>query len=160
APAEILIGDVLDLPSLEPAVAGCEAVIHTAANLSFRRADFAAQRQVNVEGTRNVLRAARAAQVRRFVHASSGSALARPRPGCVGDETTPYDWPIGFNYNETKRDAEALVFGATGLEAVCLNPALVFGPGEVSRHTLPLFRAVARGLIRLAPPGGTTLCDV
>ncbi len=49
---------------------------------------------------------------------------------------------------------------AEGIETVCLNPALVFGPGEVYRRTLPLFRLVKWGLLPLVPPGGTTLCDV
>ena len=41
-----------------------------------------------------------------------------------------------------------------------LNPALVFGPGEVYRRTLTVFRLVKYGLLPVVPPGGTTLCDV
>jgi nucleoside-diphosphate-sugar epimerase len=153
-------GDVLDRPSLDAAVAGCDAVIHTAAMLSFRRNDARAQREVNVQGTRNVLEAARAAGVKRFVHTSSIAAIGRPRRGGVADEETRYDWPVGFTYNETKRDAEDIVRSVRDLETVCLNPAFVVGPNERYRRTLPLFFLAKHNLLPLAPPGGTTLTDV
>src|SRR5206468_3649484 len=66
----------------------------------------------------------------------------------------------GLAYNETKRDAERLVRRCDGLETICLNPALVFGPGEVYRRTLTLFRVIKYGLLPFVPPGGATLCDV
>lgn len=153
-------GDILDAPSLPAAVRGCDAVIHTAAMVAFAPAQAAEQRQVNVEGTRHVLEAARAAGVKRFVHTSSVAAIGMGPEGQVADEETRYDFPPGLPYNETKRDAERLVRRAEGIETVCLNPALVFGPGEVHRRTLPLFRAVKWGLAPLVPRGGNTLCDV
>jgi nucleoside-diphosphate-sugar epimerase len=135
-------------------------VVHAAAMVAFSPRAAARQRQVNVEGTRNVLAAARAAGVRRFVHTSSVAAIGRAHGGAVADEDTRYDWPPGLGYNESKRDSERLVLHANGLETICLNPSLVFGPGEVYRRTLPLFRLIKWGLFPLAPPGGTTLCDV
>jgi dihydroflavonol-4-reductase len=153
-------GDLLDVGSLRAAAAGCEAVVHAAAMVDFSPKRAARQREINVEGTRHVLEAARAAGVRRFVHTSSVAAVGRPHEGGVADEDTRYDWPIGLGYNETKRDAERLVRRAEGLETVCVNPALVFGPGETYKRTLPLFRLVKWGLLPVVPPGGTTLCDV
>lgn len=153
-------GDVLDLGSLRAAVRGCDAVVHAAAMVEFAPRHAARQREVNVEGTRHVLEAAREAGVRRFVHTSSIAAIGRAPAGGVADETTRYDWPIGLGYNESKRDSERLVMRAEGLETVCVNPSLVFGPGEVYKRTLPLFRLVKWGLLPLVPPGGATLCDV
>jgi dihydroflavonol-4-reductase len=106
-----------------------------------------------------VVEAARAAGVRRLVHTSSVAALGRPN-GSVANEDTRYDWPVGLTYNETKRDAEEIVRQAAGLETLCLNPALVLGPGERYAHSLPLFRAARWSLLALVPPGGITLCDV
>lgn len=153
-------GDVTDVGSLRAAVRDRDAVIHAAAAVAFSPGAAARQRLVNVEGTRHVLEAAREAGVKRFVHTSSVAAVGRGREGAVADEETPYDWPPGLGYNESKRDSERLVRRATGIETVCVNPALVFGPGEVYRRTLPLFRLVKWGLLPLVPPGGTTLCDV
>jgi dihydroflavonol-4-reductase len=157
---EWVTGDLVDPRAVEEAVRGCDAVIHTAAIVGFTPRVAARQHEVNVEGTRRLLDAARAAGVRRFVHTSSIAAIGRGREGAVADEETRYDWPPGLGYNESKRDSERLVRRATGIETVCVNPALVFGPGEVYRRTLPLFRLVKWGLMPLVPPGGTTLCDV
>ena len=153
-------GDVGDVPSLRAAVRGCDAVVHAAAMVAFAPRQAARQREVNVEGTRHVLETARALGVRRFVHTSSIAAVGRVPEGGVADEDSRYDWPPGLGYNESKRDAERLVRRATGIETVCVSPALVFGPGEIYRRTLPLFRLVKWGLLPLVPPGGTTLCDV
>ena len=155
----LIRGDILDPGSLRTAIAGCEAVVHAAAMVDFAPARAARQREVNVAGTRHVLEAARAAGVRRLVHTSSVATIGRTPPGGVADEATRYDWPVGLGYNESKRDAERLVRRADGLETVCLNPALVFGPGEIYKRTLPLFRLVKWGLLPVVPPGGTTLCD-
>lgn len=153
-------GDITDRPSIDRAVRGCEAVVHVAGVVSFSPGAAGRQREVNVEGTRHVLEAARAAGVRRFVHTSSVAAIGRAPDGGVATEDTRYDWPPGLAYNETKRDSERLVRRFEGLETVCLNPSLVFGPGEVYRRTLTIFRLVKYGLLPLVPPGGTTLCDV
>ena len=153
-------GDVGDVPSLRAAVRGCEAVVHAAAVVAFAPREAGRQREVNVEGTRHLVEAARAAGVRRFVHTSSIAAVGRVREGAVADEETRYDWPPGLGYNESKRDSERLVRRAEGIETVCLSPSLVFGPGEIYRRTLPLFRLVKWGLLPIVPPGGTTLCDV
>jgi dihydroflavonol-4-reductase len=157
---EWVTGDVVDAGSLRAAVRGCEAVVHAAAMVAFAPKEAARQREVNVEGTRHVLEAARAAGVRRLVHTSSIAAVGRPPVGGVADEETRYDWPPGLGYNESKRDSERLVRRAEGIETICVNPSLVFGPGEVYKRTLPLFRLVKWGLLPLVPPGGTTLCDV
>src|SRR5260370_77093 len=96
----------------------------------------------------------------RFVLTSSVAAVGRPLDGAVATEDVRYDFPPGLGYNESKRDSELLVRRARGIETVCLNPALVMGPGEQHRRLLPLFRLVKWGLLPLVPPGGTTLCDV
>ena len=148
-----------DPGSLAAAVAGQEAVIHAAAVVTFKASEAAHQREVNVQGTRNLVEAARAAGVARLVFTSSVAAIGRPN-GTPADETTRYDWPVGLTYNETKRDAEEIVRQARDLHTVCLNPALVLGPGERYRHSLPLFRLAKWGLLRVVPAGGATLCDV
>jgi dihydroflavonol-4-reductase len=160
APLDVVTGDILEPESLRGALDGCDAVVHAAALVAFSPASAERQRAVNVEGTANVLAAARAARVRRFVHTSSIAAVGRVPSGVVADEETRYDWPPGMAYNETKRDAERLVRRAEGIETVVLNPAVLFGPGEIHKRTLTLFRLIKWGLLPLVPPGGTTLCDV
>src|SRR6185436_5686010 len=73
-----------------------------------------------------------------------------------------YDWPPGMPYHETKRDSEVVALRAAGegMEVVVLSPALVLGPGEPRPRFLTLVRLLQRGLGLVAPPGGSTLCDV
>jgi nucleoside-diphosphate-sugar epimerase len=84
--------------------------------------------QVNVDGTRLLLDAAKAADVRRFVYFSSVKAAADPGEECV-DET--WDAPPVDAYGQSKRAAEQLVLSAStqGLHASVLRPTLVYGPG-------------------------------
>lgn len=163
-PVEWVRGDVLDPGSLRAAAAGCEVVVHAAADLRLMGSPAALrhQHEVNVTGTRHVIDAAVGAGARRLLFTSSVAAIGRPLPGDVGDETRPYDWPPGLPYNESKRDAERVALSATarGLEVIALNPALVLGPEEPHRRSLPFLKAIDLGLARLAPPGGLTVCDV
>lgn len=154
-------GDLTDGASLSRAVQGMEAVIHAAAVLRVERRIRARQRQINVEGTRLLVEAARLAGVSRFVLTSSITVLGRPHPG-HDDERLAYDWPPGLGYGESKRDAEQLALGASapGFAVVALLPALVFGPGPSHQRTRSFLRLLHLGCGRLAPPGGTTVCDV
>ena len=161
---EWVTGDLVDAASLRRAVEGCEAVIHTAAEVRFTGGAeaLARQRTVNVDGTRNVVEAAVGAGVSRLVFTSSSASLGRAPRGGVADETQPYDWPPGFPYNESKRDSEriALAANARGVPAISLNPTMVLGPEAPHDRQLRAMRLIQRGLFRLVPPGGLTLCDV
>src|SRR5690606_27113724 len=72
--------DLLDPASVRAAIAGCDAVIHTAACYAFWLPDPALFYRVNVDGTRHVLAAARAHGVRRVVHTSTIGTLQPPFP--------------------------------------------------------------------------------
>ena len=75
-------GDVLDPASLEPAMHGVETVYHLAGIISIMPGRNPLVWRVNVEGTRNVLEAARHARVRRLIYTSSIHAIARAPHGC------------------------------------------------------------------------------
>jgi nucleoside-diphosphate-sugar epimerase len=114
-----------------------------------RRHDFLA---TNVEGTRRVLAAARAAGVRRLVHVSSPSVTFdnRDRRGVTEAEPRPARFLSA--YQESKALAEDLVRAATGLETVIVRPRAIFGPGDTS--LLPRLLARARtGRLRIVGSG-------
>src|SRR5260370_41565788 len=67
---EWVVGDIVDAPSVRPAVEGCEAVIHAAARVTFNPKAAALQRAVTVDGHREVIAPARDARVRRRVYTS------------------------------------------------------------------------------------------
>lgn len=135
-------GDILDEGALAAAMAGADAVFHLAAAVGSAVTDRRAFHAVNVEGTRAVLRAARAARIGRVVHFSSIGVLGAVRDNDTADEDYP---PVPRTpYDRTKLAAEeaAREAAAAGLDVVILRPGWVYGPGD--RRTFKFFRAVCR----------------
>jgi dihydroflavonol-4-reductase len=131
-PAE---GDLTDPASLARAVAGCDHVMHVAADYRIWVPDPDAMLRANVEGTRTLLLAAQAAGVGRIVYCSSVAALGLTPDGTPADETTPVseDKVIGI-YKKSKYRAEQAVLALvrdTGLDAVIVNPAAPVGPRDI-----------------------------
>lgn len=156
--------DVRDLPALERAMRGCDAVMHVAALYSYTaRADEI--EAVNVDGTRNVIAACLSAGVRRLVHTSSAGTCG-PVPGRPATEDdAPPEWELRVPYKRTKLEAEKLVLAAaeTGsLEALCVNPTTPIGVGDDSpTPTGRMVRGVATGRYRATlRSGGLNLVDV
>lgn len=128
---EFAPGDVTDPPSLDSAARGQEVVVHAAAHLAYWSRERDRQNQVNIEGTRNVVRASQQAGVRRFVFVSSIAAIGFPDRGKLpADESFQFNLEHGeLNYAITKKRAEEHVLAAckTGLDGVIVNPATLFG---------------------------------
>ncbi len=128
---EVVRGDTRDLDSLKAAFAGADAVFHLAGLITITKEKLERLREVNVEGTRNVIAACRAAGVRRLVHCSSIHAFIEPPFGTCTDESTPIDpeRTIG-NYGKSKAEATLLVKAAAGegLDAVIVYPSGIIGP--------------------------------
>lgn len=160
---EEAVGDILDLPSLVPAMEGCEWVFHVAAVSDYWRQGVDWLYKVNVEGTKHVLEAARTAGVRRLVYTSSIAALG-VSPDCKPlDETHMFNLqPKEFWYGHSKHLAEEVVRQAVdgGLDAVIVNPAIVIGPRDVNKISGSIVIEVARGLVRFYLPGGANYVAV
>lgn len=124
-------GDVLDPASLESAMRGVESVYHLAGIISIMPGRNPLVWKVNVEGTRNVLDAARRAGIRRLVYTSSIHAIARAPHGVTMDESLGFDQnnPYG-EYDRSKAAASLEVQKAAtaGLDAVIVCPTGVIGP--------------------------------
>ncbi len=155
--------DIRDGAALARAVQGCEAVVHVAALYSYD-APEAELEAVNVEGTRNVIAACRAAGVRRLVHTSSAGTCG-PVPGrAATEEDGPPAWELAVPYKRTKLEAERLVLAAAsdGLEALCVNPTTPIGEGDdAPTPTGRMVRGVASGRYRATlRSGGLNLVDV
>ena len=79
--AEVAVGDLRDAASLAGAVAGCEVVYHVAADYRLWAKDPSELYRSNVDGTRNLLEAARQAGVDRVVYTSTVGCIGVPRGG-------------------------------------------------------------------------------
>jgi dihydroflavonol-4-reductase len=131
---EVAEGDLTDLTSLEQAAADCEGLFHVAADYRLGAPDPQLLYRNNVEGTRNVLAAARHAGVRRIVYTSSVATIGIPTDGTPGEERTPVsiDNMIG-HYKRSKFQAEEVVRAAAqeGTSVVIVSPSTPVGPGDV-----------------------------
>jgi UDP-glucose 4-epimerase len=129
---ELYVGSITDLGTVEKACEGVDYVIHLAARTSVPRSvkDPIESNRVNIDGTLNVLVAARDAKVRRIVYAASSSAYGET-PTLPKVETMQ-PMPIS-PYGVTKYVGElyAQVFGRVyGLENSCVRYFNVFGPRQ------------------------------
>jgi UDP-glucose 4-epimerase len=130
--AEHVQGDLRDLAALEAAMEGVEVVFHQAAIASVPRsiADPIGSLDINVNGTQNVLLAARNTGVRRVVYASS-SAVYGDSPVLPKHEELPTNTLSPYAVQKLTGELLCGVFTRIyGLETVALRYFNVFGPRQ------------------------------
>lgn len=127
--AEPVIGDLRDAGSIARALEGCSVVYHVAADYRLWAKDAESMFHSNVDGTRNMLTAARQARVDRVVYTSTVGCIHVPHDG-LGDEAQP----IGIDemkgpYKRSKFQAEqvALEFAKSGFPVIVVNPTAPVG---------------------------------
>ena len=153
---ELVVGDVTDYPSVETAMDGCPLVYHAAGLPEQWVAEESLFDQTNVEGTRNIVAAARAARVERFVYTSTIDVFAG-QPGVPFDESEIDPDPKGTAYERSKQEADQIVARAVddGLPGIFLHPSAVYGPVEAASPGLNDFIArIIRKQIPMLLPGG------
>jgi len=161
-PVEHAIGDVMDTESLDAAMDGCEWVFHVAAVADYWRANRVKMYLVNVNGTINVLNAAQRAGVRRVIFTSSGAALGMRKDGRPADESVMFNLsPNQFPYGHSKHLAELEIQRAVaqGQDVVILNPAIIYGPGDLNLISGSMITELAGGKMFIYPDGGATVID-
>jgi farnesol dehydrogenase len=145
-----VLGDVEDRASISRAVEGCDAVVHCAALVKPWARDKRAFDRINVEGSRSVLEAAKAARAR-VLFTSSFIALG-PTDGTTLDEESPRAPGAPHNdYERTKilADRVAREAQAAGQRIVRLYPGVVYGPGAITagNHVVKNLILHARGKV-------------
>src|SRR5215472_3925590 len=162
---EVRRGDVLDAASLERAFEGCTAAYHCAGRVSRRPEDTEELQRVHVQGTRNVLAAARRVGVGRVVVASTSGTVAvseDPQRVATEDDETPLVLVSRWPYYRAKLYAEraALDANCDELEVLSVNPTLLLGPGDERFSSTEDVRLFLCGRIPAVPPGGLSFVDV
>ncbi len=130
---ETVTGDLCDSASLHRAMEGCRLVFHVAADYRLWAKDPSELYRSNVDGTRNVLEAAKTAGVQRVVYTSTVGCIGLPLAG-LGDETTPVSLAeMTGDYKKSKFMAEqiALEYAEAGLPVVIVNPTAPVGGHDV-----------------------------
>ena len=162
--AELVVGDLREPEEFAGALAGCDALIHVAADYRLWAPDAAEMYKTNVEGTRRLLLLARQAGVRRVVYTSSVATMGFKTDGTVVDEETPVSEAdmIG-HYKRSKWMAERVALEAArdGQEVMVLNPTTPIG--SLDAKPTPTGRIVVDFLNRRFPAyvdTGLNLVDV
>ncbi len=131
----VVTGDLTDPDSLRRAVAGCDTVMHVAADYRLWVPDPAVINRVNIEGSVNLFRAAAEAGARRMVYTSSVATLGLHKDGTPADEDTPSgEADMVGAYKRSKFLAEEAVRGLIddhGLPIVIVNPSAPIGPRDI-----------------------------
>jgi dihydroflavonol-4-reductase len=163
--AEIIHGDVTDLPSLESAFTGADIVFHLAGIVTIMPGMKSTLERVNVGGVRNVATACRTARVRRLVYTSSVHAIAEPPHGIMIDESQPFD-PEGVlgDYARSKARATLLLLDEVrkgDLDAVVCCPTGVIGPYDYGISNIgQLILDFASGYLKSYVRGAYDFVDV
>jgi dihydroflavonol-4-reductase len=126
---EVAPGDLRDPESLERAVAGCGVVFHIAADYRLWAKDPSDLYRSNVEGTRNLLAAARKCGVERVVYTSTVGCIAIPTDGLGREDVAARLEDMTGAYKRSKFQAErvALEFAESGFPVVIVNPTAPIG---------------------------------
>ena len=136
---EWIRGDLHDQAALRELARGAATLVHIAGVVN--AGDAAGFLRGNVEGTQNLLDAARSEGVARIVHVSSLSAR---EPGLS-------------DYGRSKRLAEEAV-QVSGLDWTIVRPPAIYGPRDT--EMLDLFRAARWGVVPMPPPGRASMIHV
>jgi len=132
---ELFEGDVRDTVAVKRAVSGCELVFHMAAIYALWLRNPQTMRDVNVQGTRNVLSSARDASVKRVVFTSSIAVFGGQGLDVDATEQSPFALgATGDLYSITKYDSHkvALEFAKNGLDVTIVAPTGPIGPGDIA----------------------------
>ncbi len=154
-------GDILDISLLIEQMDGCEYVYHCAALVSFHPSDYGRLFKINREGTFNVVNACLATNIKKLCHVSSTAAIGGDNTESITEETKWKSGSVTSGYSLSKYGAEREVWRAIeeGLNAVIINPCVIFGPGDWDESSLAIFKTVEKGLA-FYPPGSNATVDV
>jgi dihydroflavonol-4-reductase len=130
---DTIVGDLARPESFAPALAGCDAVLHVAADYRLWIRDPDTMYRANVDGTRDLLRLAREAKVPRVVYTSSVATMHFRTDGIVVNEDTPVslaDMVGHYKRSKFLAEQQAIAAAQDGQQVIILNPTTPIGPND------------------------------
>ncbi len=131
--AETVMGDLREPEKLRSALAGCDALVHVAADYRLWVRDPKQMYAANVDGTRELLKIAREVGVPRVVYTSSVATMGFKSDGSIVNEDTPValaDMIGHYKRSKFMGEQEAIHAAQTGQHVMVLNPTTPIGPGD------------------------------
>ena len=158
----IIQGDVMAPENFESDLTSLDTIIHCAAVVSFHRSDKELMREINVNGTANMVNLALRMNCKYFIQISSVAALGRKSGQQVVDESSEWEESdLNSHYGYSKYLAELEVYRgiAEGLNAVMLNPSVILSDAKSGRSSAQLIR-YARKEPKFHPSGKINWVDI
>jgi len=131
--AETVVGDLREPEKLRSALAGCDALVHVAADYRLWVPDPKEMYAANVDGTRELLKLARELGVAKVVYTSSVATMGFRSDGAIVDEATPVslkDMIGAYKRSKFMAEQEAIAAAKAGQHVMILNPTTPIGPGD------------------------------
>jgi 3beta-hydroxy-delta5-steroid dehydrogenase/steroid delta-isomerase len=164
---EAIQGNICDQALVKKAVQGIDTIFHTAAIIELKGGSAVTKEYrdrsyaINVDGTKNLLRSAQEAGVKRFVYTASNSVVIGGKPIVNGTEELPYTERFNDLYTETKVAAEKWVLeqnGKNGVLTCSIRPSGIWGTGDQTmfRH---MFNQMIAGLLQARVGSGKAKLD-
>jgi dihydroflavonol-4-reductase len=155
---EIVYGNILDSIFLHKELSDCEYIIHTAAltNVWPRRSESVMS--INVEGTKNVMKAAEETGIKRMIHIGTASSFGYGTMEEPGIESNEYDgWKYGMDYMDSKYLAQKILlerYSKNGFPVVIINPTYMIGPFDSGPSSGKILIELMKGNLPGYSPGG------
>ena len=131
--ADTVVGDLRNPEALRTALAGCDALVHVAADYRLWVTDPEAMYASNVGGTRELLRLARELGIPKVVYTSSVATMGFKTDGTIVDEASPVsaaDMIGHYKRSKFMAEQEAIAAAASGQHVIILNPTTPIGSAD------------------------------
>lgn len=150
-PVKKITGNILESQSFASHVKGCDFVIHVAASTALWPSRNEMVCKVNIDGTKNMMQAAKDAGIKRFVHVGSASSFAPGTAENPGDETGEYNgWKYKNDYLDSKYKAQRMVLDAAkneGFPAIAVCPTYMIGAYDSAPTSGRLILSLEQGMV-------------
>lgn len=148
---EKLSGNILEPNTFESHLTGCDFVIHVAASTAVWPGRNEMVNRINLEGTRNVMMAAKKANIKRFIHVGSANTFAPGTKEKPGNELNPYEgWKYKNDYMDSKYKCHQMLLNAFKTEAfpvIIVAPTYMIGPFDSGPTSGRLLLSLVEGKV-------------
>lgn len=167
--AEIVLGDMLNIPAFAADMADCDVLFHVAAYFKeYTGADEGAAdklQKINVDGTIELFEAAKAQGIRNIIYVSSSGVIGDVPQGQQATEQAPYNHDTANLYFQSKIRGEqaidAWLSQHPDMRVILIRPGAIIGPGDNGPTGLGnMVISVLKGELPAMPPGGLQMVDV
>jgi dihydroflavonol-4-reductase len=151
-------GNLLDVDDITKASLGCDAVIHCAASTSVWPTRSAIVNKVNIDGTKNIIKAIYQNNINRLIYIGTANSFgfgSKDKPGMEGN---PYkSGTYGLDYMDSKYTAQQFILKEVkenNLPAIIVNPTFMFGPYDSNPSSGAMIVALYKGKVPGYTSGG------